>query len=249
LDPFADHRGISDAVEHPGRFAPLLGMLASQARNEPLPIDFLHPRQRPAPPDRRRILALAGAAAALIVLFGGYRVWSEFSAADEKIADLEAELDRLDGLVKQSDQKQKVITAIGDWSKNDVNWLDELRDLSLRFPGGRDAVVLRMGMSHGRDAGANIDLVGIVRDPIVVSHIENNLRDDHHQISSRHMQEQSQENDYTWHFESSLVVTPRAPDEYVSHLPANQQPKPTPATPRSAGVAPRPTRSEGATLP
>jgi cell division ATPase FtsA len=224
VDPLAAHGGLLEPVDHPGRFAALVGMLASEARGESQAIDFLHPRRRPAPPDRRRMLVLAGAAAALVALFGIYRVWSDFSAADQQIADLSTELDRLDDQFKQAGQRQKVIAALENWSKSDVNWLDELRDLSLRFPPGRDAVVLRMGLSHGRDAGGTIDLVGIVRDPVVVSHIENNLRDEHHQISSRHMQERLQEDNFSWHFEASIGVSPRGPQEYVSHLPPDQRP-------------------------
>lgn len=234
VDPFAQHGGTPTAIEHPGRFAPLVGLLSAQAKAEPHIVDFLNPRKAPAPPDRRRMLVLAGAAVGLIVLLGGYRAWSQFSAADEQIADLEAELNRLNDQIKQSDQKQKVIAAIDSWSQNDVNWLDELRDLSLRFPSGRDAVVLRMGLSHGRDGGGTVDLVGIVRDPVVVSHIENQLRDDHHQISSRHMQEQSQDEDYSWHFESSVVVTPRERGQYVSHLPPEMRPVQPPAAANSA---------------
>jgi hypothetical protein len=224
VDPLGSFGGLPTAVAHPGRFAPLVGLLSAQAKGEPHLVDFLHPRKAPSPPDRRRMLVLAGAAVGLIVLLGGYHDWSQFSAANGEISDLTVELDRLDEQIKQTEQKQKVIAAIDSWSRNDVNWLDELRDLSLRFPSGRDAVVLRMGLSHGRDGGGTIDLVGIVRDPVVVSHIENQLRDDHHQISSRHMQEQSQDEGYSWHFESSLVVTPREPRQYFSHLPPELRP-------------------------
>jgi intergrase/recombinase len=85
-------------------------------------------------------------------------------------------------------------------------------------------------LSHARESGGTIDLVGIVRDPIVVSRIESNLRDEHHQISSRHMQERLQEDNYSWHFESTIGVTPREAKQYVSHLPPDQRP-PAPVAP------------------
>ncbi len=236
IDPFANHAGAPLVEESPGRFAHLVGMLVSRARGEPPVVDFLNPRRRPAPPDRRRIFALAGAAAAVIALVVGFRVWTEFAGADQQIAELQDELDRLNSQLKQASQKQKVIAAIENWSRSDVNWLDELRDLSLRFPSGRDAVVLRMGLSHSRDSGGTIALVGIVRDPVVVSRIESNLRDAHHQISSRHMQERIQEGSYSWHFESSIGVTPRDPKEYVSHLPLDQRPAPPAAKARPAAA-------------
>ncbi len=223
VDPFAAHGGLAEPPENAGRFASLVGMLAVEAGGDRQAIDFLSPRKRPAPPDRRRMYVLAGVSAALVVLLGGYHVWSTFSALDEQIETLTAEFDRLDEQMEYAEKRQKAITAIASWAKNDINWLDELRDLSLRFPGGRDAMVLRMSLGQGRDSGGSIDMIGIVRDPIVVSHIEQNLRDDHHQISSRHMQEREKENNYTWHFESSLVVSPREPDEYVSHLPPEEQ--------------------------
>jgi hypothetical protein len=219
VDPFQGLGGQA-APEHPGRYSALVGMLASEAAGRRQAIDFLHPRQRPAPPDRRRTFVLAGAAASVVLLFGGYQVWSKFAAADTEIETLEAQLDELDDQFKRAGQRQKVIAAIDDWSTADVNWLDELRDLSLRFPSGRDAVVERLALSQGRGEGATIDMVGIVRDPVVVSHFENQLRDEHHQISSRHMQQRLEENDYTWHFESSIVVAPRAAGQYLSHLPA-----------------------------
>jgi len=223
VDPFAAQGGLTDMPEGPGRFASLVGMLVEEARGERQAIDFLSPRQRPAPPDRRRMYILAGAAAALVVLLGGYRMWSTFSALDGEIETLSTELDRLDEQMKYAAKKQKVITAIEGWTKNDIVWLDELRDLSLRFPSGRDAMVSRMSLSQGRAGGGSVDMTGIVRDPVVVSQIEQNLRDTHHNISSRHMQQREAENNYSWHFESSLAVSPHGPQDYISHLPPAEQ--------------------------
>lgn len=137
---------------------------------------------------------------------------------DAENESLTEELTRLDDQFKRAGKQQKVIQAIHEWGETDVNWLDELRDLSLRLPGGRDAVVLRMALGHARGSGGTIDIVGVVRDPAIVSRIENDLRDKYHQISSRRVQEREQENSYSWHFESSLIVSPRDKKQYVSHL-------------------------------
>ena len=234
-DPFAAYAGLDEPPEHPGRFASLVGMLVREIDGGH-PIDFLNPRQAPAPADRRRVVSLAAAVVVLLLAMGGYRVWSTFAESDDQIETLTAQLDRLDELVKRNTSKAPTIPLIENWSKDDVNWLDELRDLSIRFPSERDAVVLRMNMSQGRESGGSIDMTGIVRDPVIVSHIENGIRDKYHQISSRHMQEQLQENNYSWHFESSIVVTPREPDQYVSHLPESERP----VEPPEAETAPLP---------
>ena len=188
-------------------------------------IDFLHPRKKPAPPDRRRTLTLAGVAAGLLVLLAGYRAWSTFAQVDAENESLTAELDRLDDKFKQAGKQQKIIQAIRDWGESDVNWLDELRDLSLRLPGGRDAMLLRMNMSHSRTSGGTIEMTGVVRDPVIVSRIENSLRDKFHQIANKHVQERMQDKSYSWHFDSSLVVAPREKGQYVSHLPNPPDPK------------------------
>jgi Tfp pilus assembly PilM family ATPase/outer membrane murein-binding lipoprotein Lpp len=238
VDPFASHEAPAAGLpEHAGRYSALVGLAVSAAHGARPAIDLLHPRKRPAPPDRRRMLVLAGAAAGLVLLLGGYSVWASFAGIDSENEKLAAQLDQLDADFKRAGKQQKLIQAIHDWRADDVNWLDELRDLSLRFPSGRDAVVLRMGMSHGRGDGATIDMVGVVRDPAIVSRFENNLRDKYHQISSRHVQERVQDKGYTWHFESSLVIAPRDKKQYVSHLPQPAEPEAAlPTTPAPAKV-------------
>ena len=148
-------------------------------------------------------------------------MWTTFAEVDAENESLAAELDRLDDQFKRAGKQQKVIEAVRDWGEHDVNWLDELRDLSLRFPSGRDAVLLRMGLSHARARRHDIDMVGVVRDPVIVSRIENSLRDKYHQISSRHVQERMQDKSYSWHFESSLIVAQR--DKQILRQPSCRQ--------------------------
>jgi len=107
-----------------------------------------------------------------------------------------------------------------------VVWLDELRDLSLRFPPARDAVVLRMSMTFSQSGGA-IDLEGLVRDPKIVVNMEGQVRDEYRKVVSKRVQERKLERDYTWLFETSISVAPRdgVRDEgrYVAHLPKDRQ--------------------------
>jgi hypothetical protein len=237
VDPFGPPvKMLAPAPPNPGRYSALVGMLAVEARRGAAAIDFLHPRKTAPPPNRRRTLALAGAAAALLVGLGGYQAWSSLAEIDAQNESLAAELDRLDQQFKRAGKQQRLIEAVKEWGANDVNWLDELRDLSVRFPSDRDAVVLRMGLGHARGEGGTIDMVGVVRDPVIVTRIENSLRDKFHQISSRHVQERVQENNYSWHFESSLVVASRDKKQYLSHLPESDRAeaaavqRPTPRT-------------------
>jgi len=204
-----------------GRYAALLGMLWDEAGGTAPAIDFLHPRQRPAPPNRRRRWAIAGAVAACALGAFAYSTWSQFAKVNAKNEALAAQLKDLDDTAKKAVQRQQVAQAVREWNAGDVVWLDELRDLSLRFPKARDAVVLRMSLTHARAGGGTVDLQGVVRDPAIVGRMERNLRDEYHEVRSKGVKERVQDKGYAWQFESSVSVAHRDKNQYVSHLPSD----------------------------
>ena len=222
IDPFI---GIdlpkSLVPDNSGAFAPLLGMLFDETQDGKHAIDFLHPRRRPAP-RRRRPLAIAASLMATLALVAGYHVLGQLSTADDKNHALQKELSELKQLVKKAEKKETVVRAVRDWQSDDVNWLDELRDMSIRFPSSRDTVVLRMTLSRARGGGGAVNFSGLVRDPLIVVRMESNVRDKYHEIRSKRVQEQQQDKDYTWRFETLMTVGKRAKDEYDSHLPKPQ---------------------------
>ena len=226
LDPFMGVDLAKSLVpDNSGAFAPLLGMLLDETQGGKHAIDFLHPRRRPLPRSRRRPLVIAGALLASLALVAGWHVLGRLAAADAKNDALGQELADLKQLVKKAMKKEEVVQAVRDWQSSDVNWLDELRDMSLRFPSSRDAVVLRMTLARARGSGGSVNFSGLVRDPLIVVRMESNIRDKYHEIRSKRVQERQQDKDYTWHFETSMTVAKRAKDEYDSHLPpANDEP-------------------------
>ena len=122
-----------------------------------------------------------------------------------------------------------------------MNWLEELRDLSLRFPGPRDAVVLRMSMRPAQGDGGLIDLQGLVRDPKVVVNLERQIRDGFRAVRSRRVQQRTQEDDYTWVYETSVSVAPRRPEQYSTPPAATHKAAPAAAATEPAAPAePRP---------
>jgi hypothetical protein len=137
---------------------------------------------------------------------------------DEQNTELSERLRDLDQSLKKARAKRQVVDSIEDWQVNNVNWLDELLDFTNRFPSSRDAVVLHMTLTPSRDGGGEIDLNGLVRDPAIVLRMENAVRDDHHQVRSKRIQEREQEKTYTWHFESNVNIRPRDREEYLAHF-------------------------------
>ncbi|MFV1966761.1 MAG: type IV pilus biogenesis protein PilM [Pirellulaceae bacterium] len=216
VDPFAAV-GVTDRATDAtlDRFAPLLGIVHDEVGKRHA-IDFLDPRKPPAPPDRRRQLTIAGAIAAVIVAFGGYYVWDELHGLEAHNDTLEAEFRDLKELVKKATGHRRVAESIQQWEARNVNWLDELQGFCERFPSSRDALVLHMSLTPSRSGGGEIDLNGLVRGPEIVLRMENAIRDDFHTVQRKRVQERVQEKAYTWHFDSSVTVSPRSKKEYLA---------------------------------
>ena len=224
FDPF-------DAVEitrkalpdEPGSFASLLGMLLDEAHNAQHAIDFLNPREVPKPPDRRRLYA----AVAGLLIIGGLYVWDEQSSELEKldatIATLTQEHDERKQMATVAANQIQIASALRAWHSTEINWLDEMRDLSVRFPSGQDMVVLRMNLSPGRRGGGAVTFSGLARDPKILVGMEDDMRRDGlHDISSKRLQERGPGGELAWSFETSMTVAPRTAQTYLVHL----EPKP-----------------------
>jgi Tfp pilus assembly PilM family ATPase len=215
VDPFEITDVPDDGpTERPGRFAALVGMILDESYGAHA-VDFLHPKRPPPPVDRRRIVVAAVAAAVLAVVAVGYYAWSEVSAADEEVQRLTAELKARDDLLKRTTEPRQLVDAIHDWQSGEVIWLDELRDLSLRFPSGRELIVQRMTMASDRSGGGGIEFNGTMRDQEVINRMEQNVRDQYHEVRSKRVQERDQGKGYPWVFETSMSVAGRDKESYV----------------------------------
>jgi hypothetical protein len=135
IDPLAGATADVPAELH-GRFAGAAGLLAGQAADA-LPINFASPRQpRPETDPNRKTYILAGAAAAAVLLAGWVFGYVQLVAAETRVAQLreqkaDAEKDRA-----SLDPDKAKLAALDTWAAPEVVWLDELYDLSDRFPTG-----------------------------------------------------------------------------------------------------------------
>jgi hypothetical protein len=214
VDPFEITDVPDDGpTERPGRFAALVGMILDESYGAHA-VDFLHPKRPPPPVDRRRIVVAAVVAAVLAVVALGYYAWSEVAAADEEVQRLTDELKERDDLLKRTAEPRQLVEAVRDWQSGEIVWLDELRDLSLRFPSGRELIVQRMTMATDR-SGGGIEFNGMVRDQEVVTRMEQGMRDQYHEVRSRRLQERDQGKGYPWVFETSMSVAGRDKESYV----------------------------------
>lgn len=190
-----------------GGFAGLLGMLVDESTGIAPSVDFLSPK-RPSPPrDPRRPLYIGGAAAAAVILSAYVWVHSTFADVDGDIAKAAGDLKDLDAQIKRIEPRQKLAAAVASWQGGGVNWLDELRSLSERFPSSRDVVVLRMSMGPSRDGGGALTLQGVSRTPDAIERMERAIRNSTHEVQTPKVQDRSQDRSYPWQFETTVSVS------------------------------------------
>jgi hypothetical protein len=135
LDSFALDASAEVSPGSRAGFAGAVGLLHLWATRQQTPINFVRVKApvAKADPHRNRKLLVAGAVAALFLLAG---VWG-FQALAAKRAIIEAltgEKNRLDDQLRQLAPDAKHIQALREWDDSAISSLDELYDLTARFP-------------------------------------------------------------------------------------------------------------------
>lgn len=134
FDPFAGFRLSSELgakpPQHPERFAPLLGMIVDEAAGRRHAVDFLNPRKKAPPPNRRRLYAIGAALAATVVIAIIAWGWMALDDLQRTNAKLKKELDGLKGEVEKSKGIREQTAIIDAWDGGHTQWLNELELLS-----------------------------------------------------------------------------------------------------------------------
>jgi Tfp pilus assembly PilM family ATPase len=135
LDPFACEGQIEVSMGSRAGFAGTVGLLHLWSKRERVPINLVHVKEPVAPVDPYRTRKIAIAAAVLVLfLLGalyGNRVLASKREYQEKLTEQKADLDAQLRLLAPD---AKHIEALKEWNDVNIPWLDELYDLSARFP-------------------------------------------------------------------------------------------------------------------
>ena len=205
--------------EAAGSYASLVGMLLDEVHRQAHAVDLLNPKRPPKPRSRKLFAAVLAVLLAVVALGAWHAKSQDLAELDERIEQLRGEKKKYDDLYKRAAVQRRTVVAIRQWEAVEVNWLDELRDLSLRIPSSRDVLLSRITMSPSRSGGGDVRFSGLVRDPKVVFQMEDNIRDRFHRISSRRQTQRSAVGDYTWSFETTINVKRRPTSDYARYLP------------------------------
>ncbi len=103
---------------------------------------------------------------------------------------------------------QDIVDAVATWQRTDITWLDELQELSDRFPQRRESLVRRLSAQAASDGTGVVDLSVQVRSPEVVTELESAIRDHRHSVSSKRVTEVADSAELNWSFETRVVFRP-----------------------------------------
>jgi len=220
FDPFGDLQIEGELAqnkpEHPGRFAPLLGMLADEAAGATHGIDFLHPRERPAPPNLwRKYGVYAGlglsvcAAIAMLLLFSRMNL-------DATIADLNARSRGMEKTVAKAKKKSDDLRRIEEFLSTEYSWLDELKGLSDSLPPAEDVILTQLNMISG-PGGGQISLDGYTRESSHIEDVQRALRSTGRRVIPKGGGIEPGQKEYSWQFKELIVLPPRT--DFSANLP------------------------------
>jgi hypothetical protein len=97
------------------------------------------------------------------------------------------------------------VSEVDDWAVSNIVWLDELAELSTRFPPPSDAMLTDLRIAAHK-SGGEMQLEGLVRAPAVIDSIEQKLRNPRHRVEIRGGQQDDRQKQYDWRFKSGVIV-------------------------------------------
>jgi Tfp pilus assembly PilM family ATPase len=193
--------------EDDGAFAPLFGSLGLP--NEPTEhlIDFAQPHRRPEPVrDPRQKYRIAGIAAAVGVALLSFVAFLFWMRAGE-VRRLENQLRSLSANSQERDLLIGKIETIDRWKRGDLNWLDELYEISQRFPLPDDAMVTHLSTSvNASTEEAAITINGMITQPSVENNIVDELRERPYFVSQGKSSPVSESKRFSRSFDLRLAV-------------------------------------------
>jgi Tfp pilus assembly PilM family ATPase len=135
MDPFGGVQRPGIPAADRGGFVSAVGLVFVHAQRAELPINFAHPKKPRPPRNVNKVRLVAAASVAAVLLLGAVGYCSVLLADKQQQVDHaslhKTQLDR-DLTVLEEDWNR--IAALDEWNQGGIVWLDELYDLTSRFP-------------------------------------------------------------------------------------------------------------------
>ena len=216
--------------EFPGTFAPLFGMLAEEVAGRPQPVDFLNPRKRPAPPDRRRMYTIAGAVAGALAVAIVLLVWMQFASLNSEMTRLTQEIARQEKVAKSGKTARDRAARLERFAKGDIAWLDELRLVSEKAPPADKLRLERLAAQVQPEGGGTLIAQALASDPETIQEIQEKLRDGGRLMRGSGGLKDPKLATLPWRFTAEILVTA---EDAAADKPASPSDKPAAKTKRT----------------
>jgi hypothetical protein len=155
LNPLYEELEVAAKVKSPAAFAGAVGLAALWSQSGARPVNLAAPKKAlpPVSISRQRGMMYGSIAAAVLLVIVGAMYW-KLSSKQAEIKELV--LAKTEFLKKKQDNAQlrAEVDAYKEWEQTTVPWLDELYDLSARFPFEPDFRINRLQASLGGGAAA-----------------------------------------------------------------------------------------------
>ena len=228
FDPLPPEAAPAIPADRRGQFAGAMGLLAVVASGRPLPINLLKPKQpRPAvDPNRRRLVIGAAALVAVLAAIFTYG-FVQLDRRDQLLRSLVDEKAALDIQLAGLADEIKYARALDEWSNSEIDWLDELYDLTDRFPDPNNVRLVQFtGDPMTRTAKnahvARLVLKGIMNnDYQALNQLESRLvNDGHYRVEPKVLGRNTAADRFRFpqQFTTRMEVEKLPPDKYVRRL-------------------------------
>ena len=189
------------------QFAALIGGVTEVDKRHQ--VDFVSPKcQRKFPAIYRRLITYGSVAAAVLIMLV-YSGLNEVGQANQANVKLRQEIKKVEDQIADMKKRTAVVDYVKRWENEEVNWLEELRGLSLRFPSRDKAQVRSMTMSVNSNRRGVVSMSVRSRDESVISSLEQAIRDEYHQVRTSSLSQSSSEGDFGWQFNAAVSIVPR----------------------------------------
>jgi Tfp pilus assembly PilM family ATPase len=232
MDPFAGLERPEIPATNRGGFASAVGLLHARAERRGLPINFAQPKQPKPPRDANKTRLVAAASIAAVLLVGAiFFCYSRLAAKDSELEALFVQKTSLERRLLQVEEDAVRIKALDEWTQAGIVWLDEIYDLTERFP---DDDSIRLTLLTGdpltRTAQnryvAKMAVKGItIEDLTGLNHLMHELvRDGHYRVLPKEVSPNRGGGQdrfrYRQQFTTRVDLEKQPPTKYVLRLPA-----------------------------
>ncbi|MEO2033751.1 MAG: hypothetical protein ABGZ35_16870 [Planctomycetaceae bacterium] len=243
-----------------GAFAPLIAALLESAAAVTPAVDFLNPRRPPTSTGQRQRLMAAAAVLLLTIGAGWYYTNSLFAEWNDRIAELAPQLESMTENVGKTAPMRRLAAGLTRWERSRMNWLDEIRDITIRMPSSSE-VSVRQFAATPAGSGFTVTFQGTSRSPEAHRAMEVGIQDRYHTTRTPSFSESRKGKEVVWNFRTTLQIRQRANKDYTAHKnpdvlqPAPDAPRPDmpqattsqPAANRSSTVVANPTEDDADT--